>query len=267
MIWLTVLLGVFSGFLGGLLGIGGGVVIVPALIILYEVNATHAPGQATVIAIATSLTCIIFTSISAAYAQHRRNMINWQIVQRMVLFFIFGSFTAGLLVPYLPANSIRLIIGVFLAAVAVIMLTAWTPSRRRAFPSALPTAGIGYAGGLVSGTAGIAGGNVIVPTLVFLNVRPHNATATSSAMGVPIAAAGALGYALSGSPLSESISHDWMLGSIDLKAALGIVIGAILAAPLGVAMAHRVNGALLKKLFGLLLIFVAARMIYTGTFT
>ena len=112
----------------------------------------------------------------------------------MLAFFVIGSFTAGVLIPYLPAATLRGLIGLFLVFVGVVMLTNWKPAAHRTLPGVLGASSVGFGGGLVAGTAGIAGGNVIVPTLIYFNVPVHNATATSSAMGVAIAASGALAY-------------------------------------------------------------------------
>ena len=255
-----VLIGACSGFLGGMLGIGGGVIIVPALILVYELSNSHAPEIITVVAIATSLSCIIFTSLSAAYTQYLSKKINWEIARTMAPFFILGSFSAGVVIPYLPAPTLRLVISVFLLSVAIIMLLSWSPHATRTFPRRLAAWGVGYGGGFVSGTAGIAGGNVIVPTLVYFGTPMHNATATSSAMGVPIAAAGSLGYVLS----ADVFLSSGMLGYVDLESWLLITIAAVSTAPLGVRTAHRVSAPSLKRYFGALLLLVAGRMFYSS---
>ncbi len=254
------LIGLFSGFLGGMLGIGGGIIIVPALIFVFELNGRHAATDMTVIAVATSMACIIFTSFSAAYTQFRANKVRMDLAMRLAPFFVIGSFVAGLAAPHIEAGVLRLMISAFLFFVAVVMLRDWKPSPGRAFPGLVGAGCTGLAGGLISGTAGIAGGNVIVPTLIYFNTPVHNATATSSAMGVPIAFAGALGYAF-GEP---QIFSQTMLGLIDLRSGLAITIGAILAAPVGVRFAHRVPAGTLKRYFGAFLVAVALRMFYSS---
>lgn len=257
--------GLLAGFLGGLLGIGGGVVIVPALIVLYEAEGLLPASLVTVVAVATSLACIVFTSLSAAITQARAGKVLWPIFAQMAPFFVIGAFCAGLLVPWLPAGVMRVLIGVFLLFVSVVMLLDWKPAPHARLPGAGGKAGIGYLGGIAAGTAGIAGGNIIVPTLVYFNVPVHNATATSSAMGVPIALAGAAGFAIG--ITGEMPDSNWNLGYIDLKSWLAVTAGAIVAAPLGVRMAHRIPAASLKRLFGGLLVIVAGRMLYSALFT
>ena len=94
---ICVLVGAFAGFLGGLLGIGGGVIIVPALIVLFEMSTGFAPGAITVIAVGTSMACIMFTSASAAYTQYRAGKVRWDLFTKLTPFFVAGSFSAGLL--------------------------------------------------------------------------------------------------------------------------------------------------------------------------
>ena len=253
-------IGLVSGFLGGMLGIGGGVVIVPCLILLFEASGLHQTQHVTVTAVATSLACIVFTSLSAAITQIRANKVRWDLVRKLVAYFVCGSFVAGLLIPYLPADVLRLIIGLFLLFVAIVMLGDWKPAPHRDLPPGPGGSAIGLSGGFIAGTAGIAGGNVIVPTLVFFNVPIHNATATSSAMGVVIAAAAALAYALWPS------NSDQAVGFVDLASFVLITLGAVVAAPLGVKVAHKVPAAGLKRIFGALLILVSCRMLWSALY-
>ena len=254
-------IGLASGLLGGMLGIGGGVVIVPALILILETTGIHPTGQITVIAVATSMAVIVFTSSSAAYTQFRAGMVVWPLFVKFAPLFVAGSFCAGLLAPHVDAWLLRAIIGAFLLAVAVIMAFDWKPNPERSLPGLGGSSAIGLSGGLMAGTAGIAGGNIIVPTLIYFNVPVHNATATSSAMGVPIALFGALGYIMG---VNQTHTSAWLLGYVDLQAGLWITLVAIATAPLGVKLAHRIPAKLLKRAFGYFLLLVAIRMIYSS---
>ena len=258
-ITLCVGLGLASGFIGGLLGIGGGVVIVPALALSYDFGGRFPPEQSLLVAVATSLACIIFTSASAAYTQYRAGKVRWDLFRKLVAFLLLGSFLAGFIAPALPVEIFRGFIGLFLAFVAIVMLSSWQPHPHRQFPNVLGAAGIGTAGGIAAGLAGIAGGNVIVPTLVYFNTPIHNATATSSALGVPIALTATCGYLLA----APVLMNGPLFGYVDISAFFPIVAGALIAAPMGVKFAHRVPAPKLKKVFGVLLIFVSARMLYT----
>lgn len=256
-----VAIGAASGFLGGLLGIGGGIVIVPLLIVLLDLLAFLPPDDVTAVAVATSLACVLFTSMSAARAQIRARMVDWHIVRRWTPFLILGSYLAGWVATALPVLVFRGLIGAFLLFVAFVMLTRWRPSAHREPPGLGLSAALGSAGGLVSGIAGIGGGNVVVPTLVYFNVPVHRATATSSTLGVPIALAGTLGYVTVG--LGQDLGAG-MMGYLYIPGFLAIVSAAVLTAPLGVKAAHAIEAQPLRRAFGLLLVLASARMLYTA---
>jgi len=254
-------IGVVSGFLGGLLGIGGVVVIVPLLIVLLDLLAFLPPGDVTAVAVATSLGCVLFTSLSAASTQVRARMVEWPIVRRWTPFLVLGGFLSGWVATALPVAVFRGFIGIFLLFVAFVMLTRWRPSAYHQPPGLGLSAVLGSVGGLVSGMAGIAGGNVVVPTLIYFNVPVHRATATSSTLGVPVALAGVLGYVSVG--LGEDLGAG-MVGYFYVPGFLAIVSAAILTAPVGVKVAHAVAAEPLRRAFGVLLVFVSGRMLYSA---
>lgn len=254
-------IGVVSGFLGGLLGIGGGVVIVPLLIVLLDLLAFLPPDDVTAVAVATSLGCVLFTSLSAALAQIRARMVDWSIVRRWAPFLVAGSLLSGPVATALPVGAFRGFIGLFLLFVAFVMLTRWRPSPHRQPPGVGLSALLGTTGGLVSGMAGIGGGNVIVPTLIYFNVPVHRATATSSTLGVPIALAGTLGFV--GVGFDQQLGPG-MVGYLYVPGFLAIVTAAVLTAPLGVKTAHAVAAQPLRRLFGLLLVVASSRMLYSA---
>lgn len=249
--------GLLSGFIGGLLGIGGGVIIVPFLFLLFSQTQAYSSDMVLLVAVATSLACIVFTSASAAYAQIKAGRVLWPLVLRLLPFLVLGSAFAGYVAPLLPTHSLRLGFAVFISLVACIMFFDWKPKPHRTLPGNLGSAPIGFAAGTVSGLAGIAGGNVIVPTLIYFNVPAHNATATASALGVPIAAVGALSYML----LAPAFDHPGLVGYVDTQAFVLIVLGAVTAAPLGVKFAQQLPAATLKRLFAIMLVCVAVRMV------
>ncbi len=262
-----VLVGIAAGFLGGLLGIGGGVVIVPALIVIFDIldlTAHGAPGGsgATLTAVGTSLATIIFTSAAAARVQIRAGMVEWPVVRSWTFFLILGSYAAGFLAAMMSLQTLRVVIGAFLFFVAVVMLTSWKPSPHRALPGGIMGAAIGACGGLISGIAGIGGGNVVVPTLVYYNIPVHRATATASTLGFPIAVAGTLGYVHRG--WHETTLTDGFVGFIYLPAMLAIVLASVLLAPVGVRAAHRIAPLPLRRAFGALLMIVSIRMFWSA---
>lgn len=250
-------LGVIAGILAGMLGIGGGVVIVPALIII--LSAQDFPSEFIVItAVATSLCTIIFTSISAARAQIKRQAVDWTIFRLWAPTVVAGSFLSGFIAARLPAVVLEVGIALFLLVISIIMLSRWVPDPSRTMPGKGGTTGLGLFSGILSGLAGIGGGNVMVPLMVFFNVPMQRAVATSSTLGFPLALVGTLGYAVAG---WGQPTMPWSLGYVYLPAAGLIAVFTVVLAPLGVALSHRIPAPTLKRCFGGLLLLVAARML------
>ena len=261
------LIGAVAGVLGGLLGIGGGVIIVPALIFLFDrtgmlVDHAGSGNGTTLVAVGTSLASIVFTSASAAITQIRARMVEWPIVRRFTPMVMLASYGSGFIAAMLPLATLRAAIGIFLGFVSIVMLTNWRPSPHRVLPGGAGSAGIATVAGLVSGIAGIGGGNVVVPTLVYYNVPVHRATATASVLGFPIAIAGSLGYVTRG--LGATHLYDGLLGYVYLPGLAAIVCTTVVFAPLGVRLAHRLQPLPLRRAFGALLILVSLRMMWTA---
>jgi uncharacterized membrane protein YfcA len=255
-------LGIVAGILAGMLGIGGGVVIVPALVLILA--AQDFPPEVIVItAVATSLCTIIFTSMSAARAQIKRNAVDWDILKRWSVAVVLGSFLSGFIAARLPAVVLEVGIACFLLIIAVIMLSRWVPDPARIMPGSAGTTGLGLFSGTLSGLAGIGGGNVMVPLMVFFNVPMQRAVATASTLGFPLALVGTIGYVISGwnEPLAE-----WSLGYVYLPAAAFIAFFTVIMAPFGVALSHKIPAPTLKRCFGGVLLLVALRMLY-GSFS
>lgn len=254
--------GLAAGILGGMLGIGGGIVIVPALLLLFDARGMD-PGLAAPMAVATSLASIVFTSFAAARAQIRRQAVEWEVVRRWTAFLVLGSVTSGQLAVRFPPGALPAFIAGFLVLAAVLMFTNYRPPAQRTLPG--PAAGgvLGYVIGLVSGLAGIGGGNLIVPTLVYCNVVVIRATATASALGVPVAMAGTLGYVWAGWGHAQLPAGS--LGFVHLPATAAIVTLSMAGASAGVALGHRLPAIRLRRIFAVVLVAAAARVLY-GTF-
>jgi uncharacterized membrane protein YfcA len=252
-------LGAVAGFLGGLLGIGGGVIMVPALLALF----TYAGWDETLsikMAIATSLCAIIFTSIAAIRAQMKRDAVLWPLVKMWTPFILLGSFCSGTIASYLPAVVLKGFIGCFLLLASIVMLVRWAPAPHRQLPGKVGTAITSFIAGLASALAGIGGGNIIVPTLTWFNVPMKNATATSSTLGLPISVFGAAGFVTAGWSVPQLPQYS--LGYVYLPAVALIAVMTFVLAPVGVAVAHKISPASLKQVFGLLLLMVSGRMLF-----
>ena len=253
-------LGLVVGFIAGLLGVGGGLVIVPVLIVML-----HAQGLATGIepqlALGTSLASILFTSLSSVSAHHRHGAVEWPLVRRITPGIVLGTLVGALLAAQMSAWVLKVFFVAFLFYAAIQMWLDFKPAPHRGLPGRAGTTLAGCVIGAVSSWVGIGGGTLSVPFMLWHNVSLHRAIATSSAIGFPIAIAGALGYVLGGWDVSGRPAGS--LGFVYLPALAGIVLGSVLTAPLGARTAHRTPVRPLKRIFALLLLVLALRMVWT----
>ena len=253
-------LGLLVGFVAGLLGVGGGLIIVPVLIALFQTYAI-ATGIEPQLALGTSLASIFFTSISSMRAHHRHGALEWSLVRRITPGILAGTLLGALLASQLSAYVLKLCFTLFLFYAATQMWLDFIPRPHRNLPGVAGTTLAGAVIGAVSSWVGIGGGTLSVPFMLWHNLPLHRAIATSSAIGLPIAVAGAIGYVLGG---WDSVSlPEYSLGFVYLPALTGIVLGSVLTAPLGARTAHRLPVRPLKRIFALLLYVLAARMVFT----
>ncbi|MEN8190863.1 MAG: sulfite exporter TauE/SafE family protein [Thermodesulfobacteriota bacterium] len=252
------LVGSAAGVMAGLLGIGGGLVIVPILIYTFSLQGAD-PELIMHLALATSMASIIFTSISSFWAHHRRGAVQWGLVAAISPGILIGTFLGACFVSTLATDILKLILVVFLYGAAAQLLTGRRPKADREM---VGWAGLFCAGsviGAVSSMVGIGGGSLSVPFMVRHNITIHHAIGTSAAIGFPIALAGTAGYVFSG--WGNSALPAYCLGYVYLPALAGISLFTFVTAPVGVMLAHRLDVKKLKRIFALLLIVVATRMV------
>jgi uncharacterized membrane protein YfcA len=257
-----VALGLCTGFLAGLLGIGGGMIMVPFITVILSGRGV-APDLSIKMAIATSMATIIFTSISSVRAHHQRGAVRWDIVKRLAPGIVLGAALASLGVfALLKGSWLALVFAAFVSFSATQMLMDKKPKPTRTLPGTAGQIGAGTTIGFLSGLVGAGGGFVSVPFMTWCNVAIHNAVATSAALGFPIALANALGYIVSGQGVAGLPAGS--LGYVFLPALLVIAIASVLMAPLGVRAAHALPVKSLKRVFAGLLYMLAAYMLYKG---
>jgi hypothetical protein len=261
MTWIAsyVVLGAVAGVLAGLLGIGGGLVIVPFLTFMFTAQG-FAPDYIVHMALGTSLASIIFTSMSSVMAHHKRGAVVWPVVFRITPGIIAGSLFGTVVAAQLSSAVLKGFFSAFLYYVATQMLIGIKPKPSRSTPK---TAGMFAAGGTIgifSSLAGIGGGTLTVPFLVWCNTIMHKAIGTAAAVGFPIAIAGTAGYIANGLSVAEALPGH-TLGFIHLTALASIVAASVLTAPIGAWLAHRLPVDKLKKIFAFLLFLLATRML------
>lgn len=250
------LLGIFSGFFAGLLGIGGGLIIVPALLYLLAGSVDQTILMHT--AVGTALAAIVFTSISSVWAHHRRGAIHWRNFKKLLPAILVGAFSGAMLTKVLSFDFMRIFFALFEFSVAAIMYFGFSSSAHVDNLGKWAWRATGYIIGLVSAIVGIGGGTMTTPFLTYNHVDIKNAIATSAAVGMPIAIAGALGFVVAGWNVESAVNG---LGFIHNHALISIVVTSVLFAPLGAKVAHSVDGKKLKKFFALFLAFLGLAVI------
>jgi len=253
--WVFPLLGLAAGVLAGLLGIGGGLVLIGALVWLLPAYGVP-PEAAMHAALASSLASIVLTASSSARAHHRRGSVLWPTVWWMVPGLLLGGWLGSWLAVGLQGSVLRWCVALYCFLVAAQMAFGGPrggASRDGVVPTGWPMAAAGGGIGAVSAVVGIGGGSMTVPLLVWRGVVPVRAVGTSSACGIFIALASAAGYAMH-APEGALPAH--AVGYVYLPAAIGIAVASVLAAPLGTRLAHAISGGALKRVFAVFMVLV-----------
>ena len=255
-----VALGLATGFLAGLLGIGGGMLLVPFITLILSARAVGA-DLTVKMAIATSMATIIFTSISSVRAHHKRGAVRWDLVKGLAPGIVLGGALASLGVfALLKGSSLALFFALFVSFSATQMYLDKKPAPTRQVPGTGGLIGAGSVIGFLSGLVGAGGGFVSVPFMTWCNVAIHNAVATSAALGFPIALANVIGYVIAGQSVQNLPPYS--LGYIWLPGLLVIASCSVLTAPLGARAAHKLPVRQLKRVFASILYLLAAYMLY-----
>lgn len=256
------LLGSGVGFLAGLLGIGGGLIIVPVLSSLLLHFEVLPPEQVVIVAIATSLASILFTSTSSAIAHHKNGNVPWNLAPWIMTGVALGALISGFMAALLPEKVVRIVFCVTVVLIALKMFYSSTQSDSstiRKMPNkGLLTIFTTITGGL-SAMIGIGGGALLVPLLTFFSLDMKKAIGCASACGIVIALFGSIGYISSGS--THFALADGFAGFVYLPALLGIVCTSWFTAPLGAKATHALPVPLIKKIFAALLLVMAANMV------
>ncbi len=251
--------GSIAGLIAGLLGVGGGVVIVPMLVFLFTAQG-FPPEHIMQLALGTSLGSIMFTSVSSFRAHHKRGAVHWDIVKSITPGILIGTFAGSWVAARLSTTFLKGFFVCFLYYVGLQMLLNFKPKPTRQLPGPVGMSGVGGVIGGVSSLVGIGGGSLSVPFMSWCNVPVHHAIGTSAAIGFPIAVAGTLGYLVNG--LGVAGLPAMSLGFLDLPALAGIAVFSMLMAPLGARLAHNLPVLTLKRVFAAFIIVIATRMLW-----
>jgi len=255
---LTYLLtGAIAGLMAGLLGIGGGLVIVPVLAFVFA-GQGFAADSIMHFAVGTSLATIVLTSLSSLLAHHRRGSVLWAVVRPMVPGIVLGALAGAWLARQVSSPGLATLFGVFEILVALQLLWGRQPAAHRGLPG---RTGLGVAGGVigtVSAVLGIGGGTLTVPLLLWNRVDIRAAVGTAAACGLPIAFAGSAGFAMSAGVDPVPGPHT---GFLYWPAVGGIAITSVLLAPPGARLVHYLPRQTLQRVFAMLLVIVGVKMV------
>ena len=253
---LMMLVGSIAGVLSGLLGIGGGLVLVPSLLMLQHTQGS----QATAVALATSLACIAFTGAWSAYQQHRLGNVDLAKVKKLSVGVAFGAIFGGFTAALMPGSVLKVIFCIFATYVAVQMLLEIQPRFSIEFTNR-SAAGAGLATGALSSWVGIGGGTIVVPFLTSTGEPVKKAIGISSAVGVPVAVFASLGFAWSA--WRSGVDAPGRLGFIDWTALISLVPASLVGSFVGVRLGTRIGAPLLKKIFAAILLLSAAKLLFS----
>lgn len=248
------LTGILAGLLAGLMGVGGGLVMVPALLLLLGLQGFD-PGHLAHLAVGSSLAAIVPISIASLWSHHRRGAVEWPAVLWFSPGLMLGAWSGAWLAAQMSTAWLKGLFGAFLLLVAVQMLSGFRPPSTRRGEGVVLFGPAGWLIGLVSGLVGIGGGTMTVPFLHWRGRPLPRAVATSAACGLPIALAGAAGFLHFGAAVQ---------GYVHWPAVAVIAPFAVITAPLGARLAHTLPVVQLRRLFALVLVAVGLRLIATA---
>ena len=257
--WIAyIVLGLFVGFIAGLFGVGGGLIIVPVLVYIFTAHQ-FSDQYIMHLALGTAMASIIFTSISSVREHHAHAAVDWKIWRDLSPGILVGTLLGTVLVAYLSAFFLKIFFVVFVLYVATQMLLNIKPKAARELPQWPGMFAAGNVIGSISSFVGIGGGVLSIPFMLWCNTTLHRAIGTSAAIGLPIAVAGTVGFIANGWLVRSELPAQ-SFGFIYWPALAAIVVASVLTAPIGARLAHRLPVKKLKRIFAFFLYILAIRM-------
>lgn len=251
--------GIFAGLASGLLGVGGGLIIVPILFFIF--SAQNLPAEHVMhMALATSLATIIITSISSTHAHHKKQAVLWPVFFLLAPGICIGAWLGGIAASEIPTTILKPAFGFFELFVAGLLLWNKQSQQHNISINKIKSALGGFVIGSLSAIVGIGGGTLTVPFLQWHNIAMRNAVATSAACGLPITIFGTASFVFAGWSIPNL--PELSLGYVYLPAFSFIIITSFLFAPVGAKLAHRLPEHTLKKGFAIFLMLLGLKMVF-----
>ncbi|MCK4865319.1 MAG: sulfite exporter TauE/SafE family protein [Gammaproteobacteria bacterium] len=252
--------GAVAGMFAGLLGIGGGIIIVPVLAMVFTSQGVSIDVLMHV-AIGTSLATIVITSLSSIRAHHKHKAIDWPVVRVIATGVFVGGLVGAVIAKLIPGEDLKFIFSIFMLLIAAQMYFGNEAKAHRSLPHKFGMLIAGTSIGSIASLMGVGGGSMSVPFLTWCNMNIRKAVATSSAIGFPIALAGTIGFIVTGWSVVDRPVMSF--GYVNLPAFLSIVVASVLFAPVGAWIAHRISPVILKRIFAAFLVVIGTRMLMT----
>lgn len=252
------LLGATVGLLGGLFGIGGGTVLVPVLLFLFD--AQHFPPEHLLhLALGTSMATIIFTAMASLYQHHQHRAVNWSVVRTITPGILIGTALGTLLATSIPTHFLGIFFALFVYFAAAQILFDIRPPASRQLPGNFAVRLFGVFTGALSSLVSIGGGTVVIPFLLWSNLTLRHAIGTSAAISFPVAIGGTIGYIATG--LNAPGLPAFTLGYVYLPCLIWTAVASVITAPLGARAVYRMKIGVLRKLFAVLLLVLATKLL------
>lgn len=253
-------LGIFAGLLSGIFGIGGGLVIVPTLLICFKL--LQFPTEHIMhMAIGTSLSIILVTVTNAMYAHHLNKNIDWEISRKMFFAIVIGAFGGAFVSKDLAAKTLEIIFSVYVTLVSIKMLLDVKVERDLKPTKDIQYWIVGFIIGFKSTILGIGGGTISIPFLTWRGLPMKKAVGISASLGIPISMAGVASYIYNG--MNKQNLPEYSLGYVYLPALIGVVLTSSFSARFGARLSHRLDQKKLKKIFAIFLMLIALKIIFT----
>ena len=251
-------LGATVGFFAGLFGIGGGLLLVPILLFLFDMQ--HFPAEHNMhLALGTAMSTILFTALASMRKHHQHDAVNWRVVRSISPGILLGTLLGALFAAAISPRGLGIFFALFVYFAAAQILLDVRPKATRQLPGKVGMTLVGTFTGWISSLVSIGGGTVVIPFLVWCNVPLRNAIGTSAAIGFPVAVGGTVGYIVTG--MNIPILPTPNFGFVYLPALLWVALASIVTAPLGAKATHYMQMGLLRKLLALLLLALATRLL------
>lgn len=259
-IFLFLITGAVTGLLAGLLGVGGGVIVVPSL--AYIFSYMHLPKNLIMtMAASTSLAAMMFTTFVAVITQHKRKMINWTIFRAFAPAIVIGTIMGACIASALPAQALKMLFGTFILFIAIHLLLQKKPleDMNKPLPARIIQYSAGFLIGTLSGLLGIGGGALTVPILLQFGLSTHQATGTSSACAFLLSIVGTISFIILGWHIHSATTG--VMGYVDWTAALAIAITSMAFVPLGTLLGMRLSSQRLKQVFAVFMLLMGMDML------